>query len=215
MHKIQVSSEIGTLKQVLIHSPDGGMGNILTSKLGDWLHDDIVDVEKMQEEYDQFVATILLFLHPEVLFTDNKFQLDKLTFNPEKDDYIGHKTDCILDTQFLLAKIFQQDLKEHKGINTIGLIEGISAIEGLHSDRKKDLKQLYLNSKTHKKYCMELAKTFITGKLKYQRKKNREDVKQLKEPNFIFPPIPNFIFTRDIGITINNFLLVIDRFFRL
>ncbi len=39
---IQVSSEIGTLQRIIIHSPDGGIGKIVPSKFKDWLYDDTV-----------------------------------------------------------------------------------------------------------------------------------------------------------------------------
>lgn len=204
MSKIQVDSEIAPLRQLLIHSPDGGMGNILTSKMKDWLHDDLVNVEKMQEEYDQYVTALLFFLDPEVLFTNEKFNFDAIQFNPEKPEYIGYKTDKILDTQFLLARVFEEDLKQNKGVNTLGLIEAVAATEALHTDRKHDLKEMYLQSKLF----MELAKTFITGKLKYEINDATGEIEKLAEANFIFPPIPNFIFTRDIGVSINNHLLI-------
>lgn len=49
-----VTSEVKTLKKVLIHSPDGGIGKVLPSKAQEWLYEDIVDLAKMQEEYDVF-----------------------------------------------------------------------------------------------------------------------------------------------------------------
>lgn len=208
MNNIQVDSEIAPLRQLLIHSPDGGIGNILTSKMKDWLHDDLVNVEKMQEEYDQYVTTLLLFLDPSVLFSNGKFDFDSIQFNPEKTDYIGYRTDKILDTQFLLARVFEEDYKENQGVNTLGLIEAVAAVEGLHTDRKHDLKQLYQQSENHKTFCMELAKTFITGKLKYEINDEVGEIQKLDEPNYIFPPIPNFIFTRDIGVSVNDYLLI-------
>jgi arginine deiminase len=47
----------------------------------------------------------------------------------------------------------------------------------------------------------ELATTFISGIITYRT--GNEEVKK-----FIFPPVPNFVFTRDIGIVIKDHLLV-------
>ena len=122
-HNINVSSEIGQLKKVLVHSPDGGLGNVPTAKIKDWLYDDIVDVRKIQEEYSRFLILLLLFLDPALLYDDK----GKLVFgkgitrsrmvgemkafetNPEKPNYFGYiKKDIsdlvVLDTQFLLQK---------------------------------------------------------------------------------------------------------------
>ena len=64
-NKIRVSSEVGRLRRLLIHSPDGGIGKIIPSKFEDWLYDDTVNLKKMRKEYDDCVKTLLYFLDPE------------------------------------------------------------------------------------------------------------------------------------------------------
>ncbi|TAD91078.1 MAG: amidinotransferase, partial [Bacteroidetes bacterium] len=48
-----VSSETGTLKRLLVHSPDSGLGKVVPSKAQDWLFEDIVHLETIRRnEYD-------------------------------------------------------------------------------------------------------------------------------------------------------------------
>ena len=41
-NRLFVTSEIGTLKSLLVHSPDSGLGKVVPSKAQDWLFEDIV-----------------------------------------------------------------------------------------------------------------------------------------------------------------------------
>ena len=64
--RIAVSSEIGTLRRLLIHSPDRGMGKVVPSKAQDWLFEDIVHLDMMRrDEYDYYVKILLYFLDPD------------------------------------------------------------------------------------------------------------------------------------------------------
>ena len=65
-HQLKVSSEVGTLRKLLIHSPDRGLGKVVPSKAQDWLFEDIVHLDTMRrEEYDYYVKILLYFLDPE------------------------------------------------------------------------------------------------------------------------------------------------------
>ena len=48
--RINVSSEIGTLRRMLIHSPDRGLGKVVPSKAQDWLFEDIVHLDMMRRD---------------------------------------------------------------------------------------------------------------------------------------------------------------------
>lgn len=62
-NQVHVASEIGTLRKVMIHSPDSGLGKVIPSKAQDWLFEDIVHLETMRKgEYDYFVKLLLYFL---------------------------------------------------------------------------------------------------------------------------------------------------------
>jgi arginine deiminase len=220
-HPINVSSEIGTLERVLIHSPDGGIGNVPTSKIHDWLYDDIIDLEKMQKEHTFFAKTLLLFLDPDKLFIDGKFSPDAVKYNPEKSDYFGNENideSKVLDTQYCLAFIFSE-----KEVATRELISSISDIEGIHINRKRDIYKLYETAILEREMAlaekrefiigeskfMELAKTLITGKLEFEYESGElRKLKTEEEAIFIFPPIANFIFTRDIGVSIKDHIFI-------
>src|ERR1041385_8104245 len=60
-----VESELGTLRKILIHSPDGGIGKIIPGTFSDNLYDDIVHLKSMQKEYNHYVQLLLYFLDPD------------------------------------------------------------------------------------------------------------------------------------------------------
>lgn len=237
MTKLKVNSEIGKLEKVLIHSPDGGIGNVPAHKLHEWLYDDIVDVKHIQKEYQTFQTLLLLFLSPEKLFKNNsEFVINKdrensLITNPEKENYYADKSNLdnerVIDTQYLLQYLLENKKKEARD-----LIISICAIEGVHPIRKKEIIDLFKYACNQKKVFVrkdngdnkainlytEIVKVFLTGKLEiepiYKTNENKteyiEYIKLLEREKvkWIFPPIPNFIFTRDIGITIGDHLLI-------
>jgi arginine deiminase len=55
---INVSSEVGALKRMIIHRPDKGIEQVTPSKAFDLLYEDIVYLEKMQEEHDVFSSLL-------------------------------------------------------------------------------------------------------------------------------------------------------------
>jgi arginine deiminase len=178
---INVSSEVGTLKRLLIHSPDSGLGKVVPSKAQDWLFEDIIHLDTMRrKEYDFYVKTLLYFLDPQII-KGNLAQIDadqnRNFFKPDSPQYFN--SDKVIELQKLLAEILENDLTKMK------LVAAACAIE----------KEWYT---THDELFnlppAELAKTLISG--------------TTPSGEMLFPPIPNFIFTRDIGITINDHILL-------
>ena len=180
--QVSVTSEVGTLKRLLVHSPDSGLGKVVPSKAQDWLFEDIVHLETIRRnEYDYYTKILLYFLDSEKIkgklaaidAPENK----RSFYKPEHDNF--YKSDKVIELQWLLA-----DILEDASIKT-ELVASVCAIEGCTYE-------------THKVLCnyssKELAKTFVSG--------------TSSEKELLFAPIPNFIFTRDIGITINNYVLL-------
>ena len=179
---VSVTSEIGTLKRLLVHSPDSGLGKVVPSKAQDWLFEDIVHLDTIRKnEYDYYTKVLLYFLDPEKI----KGRLAEIDhpdghrnfYKPEHADFF--KSDKVIELQWLLAEILADSNIRLK------LVASVCAIEGCTYQLQNELM----------KYdASELAKTFISG--------------TSKDKQLIFAPIPNFIFTRDIGITIKDHVLL-------
>ena len=178
---IQVSSEIGTLRRLLIHSPDRGLGKVVPSKAQDWLFEDIVHLDMMRrDEYDYYVKILLYFLDPDKVrgkVADIGPDSDRSFFKPDHEAYF--KSDKVIDIQRLLADILANEVIRTR------LIAAICGIERTSFRTQQQLGQYE---------PAELAKIMISGSL----------------PDFtmLFSPLPNFIFTRDIGIVINDHILL-------
>jgi len=180
--KIDVTSEIGNLRALLIHSPDDGLGRVVPSKAQDWLFEDIVHLESMRKnEYDYYVKLLLYFLDPDKI----KGKLQKIDahesnrdfFKPDNLDF--HASTKVIEIQTLLADILEvPDIR-------IKLVASVCAIESCN---------YRLQQKLTDTEPVKLAKIFISG--------------SLNDDEMIFAPIPNLIFSRDIGIAINNFMLL-------
>jgi arginine deiminase len=179
---IKVSSEVGRLRRLLVHSPDSGLGKVVPSKAQDWLFEDIVHLATIRKkEYDFYTKLLLYFLDPDLILG----KLGTIDAEKNKRNFYkpGHKdffrSDKVIELQWLLAEILE-DLEIR-----LKLAASVCAIENCSYDTQKELLDLD---------PVALAKTFITGTLESGR--------------MLFAPIPNFIFTRDIGIVINEYVLL-------
>jgi arginine deiminase len=182
MNQLHVSSEIGRLRKLLVHSPDSGLGKVVPSKAQDWLFEDIVHLDTIRrKEYDYYTKILLYFLDPEKI----KGKLNAVDapdarrsfYKPSHRDFF--KSDKVIELQWLLSEILND--REIR----IKLIASICAIENCSHETEKLL---------HTFDAVTLANIFITG--------------AIHDDHMIFPPIPNFIFTRDIGIVINKYVLL-------
>ncbi len=179
---VNVSTEIGRLRKLLIHSPDSGLGKVVPSKAQDWLFEDIVHLDTIRkDEYDYYVKLLMYFLDPakikgKLACIDSE-QSERAFFKPDHPDF--HNSTAVIEVQNLLADILKNDSIRRK------LAASVCAIEGCTYKLQLQLIDTEPN---------ELAKIFISGSL-------ADDV-------MIFAPIPNLIFTRDVGITINQHILM-------
>lgn len=178
-NSLQVSSEVGRLRRLLVHSPDSGLGKVVPSKAQDWLFEDIVHLDTIRrKEYDYYTKILLYFMDPgkirgKLLRIDG----DRNFYKPDHEEFF--RSENVVELQWLLA-----DILEDREIK-LKLVSSICAIESCSYDTEQQLMTCH---------ARELAKVFITG--------------SLDDDNMLFPPIPNFIFTRDIGIVINDFVLL-------
>ena len=181
-NSVHVSSEVGTLKRLLVHSPDSGLGKVVPSKAQDWLFEDIVHLGNMRkQEYDFYTKLLLYFLDPDKV----KGKLKEIDADENKrnfykpDNEAFHNSDKVVELQLLLGQILNDKLIKTK------LVVSICAVEGCTVETEEELVALPEIS---------LAKTLISGTLPSGR--------------MIFAPLPNLIFTRDIGIVINDHILL-------
>lgn len=179
---LQVDSEIGSLERLIIHSPDSGLGKVVPTKAQDWLFEDIVHLETMRgKEYDFYVKLLLYFLdYPKIKGR-----------SPGKDDpetnrnfFIPekpdfHSSEFVIEFQNLLSDILQDESIKGK------MVAAVCARENCSYSVQTEL--MGINP-------IELAKTLISG--------------AFPDGRMIFPPVPNLIFTRDIGIVIKDHLLL-------
>ncbi|MBC7947992.1 MAG: amidinotransferase [Chitinophagaceae bacterium] len=181
-NKISVTSEVGTLKRLLVHSPDSGLGKVVPSKAQDWLFEDIVHLETIRrKEYDYYTKLLLYFLDPkkikgrlaDVDNPENNFNF----YKPGHADFF--RSDKVVELQWLLS-----DILENHEIK-LKLIASVCAIENCSYQTQIDLASLS---------SVKLATVFISGSTSAEV--------------MLFPPVPNLIFTRDIGIVINDYILL-------
>ncbi len=179
---IKVSSEIDTLRRVLIHSPDSGLGRVVPSKAQDWLFEDIVHLTTIRSgEYDYYVKLLLYFLDASKI--KGKLALvdapenERNFYKPDHPDF--YRSQQVIELQVLLAEILEDAAVKSQ------LVASVCAIEACSYEVQQELMGY---SPT------VLARVFLSG--------------TLNESELIFPPTPNFIFTRDIGIVINDHILL-------
>lgn len=181
-NKISVTSEIGTLRRLLVHSPDSGLGKVVPSKAQDWLFEDIVHLETIRrKEYDFYTKLLLYFLDPDKI----KGRLSEIDdrrndyefYKPESAEFF--RSDKVVELQWLLAEILED--REIK----LKLVASVCAIENCSYEMQDQLAVLE---------AVQLAKVFISG--------------TLNDKEMLFPPVPNLIFTRDIGIVVNDHILL-------
>lgn len=150
---INVNSEIGKLKMVLVHRPDEGISRISPKRAEELLFDDIVYLPKMKEEHDVFTRVLKLFIGEE-----NVREVQDLL-----EEALGEQESVRKD---LLKRVVDYEELSHGMIN----------------------KLIELENK-------ELAEVLITGYL-------------VQDDHIIFDPIPNFIFTRDIAVSVKDHIII-------
>jgi len=180
--QIQVSTEIGALRRILIHSPDKGLGKVVPSKAQDWLFEDIVHLETIRKkEYDLYVKILLYFLDPDLI--KGKIQnIDAKNSTREfyKPDKTGfHSSEKVIELEVLLAEILEIPDVRHQ------LVAAVCATESCTYQQQQQLMDLP---------SVELVTLFISG--------------TMPDGTILFAPVPNLIFTRDLGTIINNHILL-------
>ncbi|MFN3784378.1 MAG: arginine deiminase family protein [Spirosomataceae bacterium] len=179
--EIFVSTEVARLKRLIIHSPDSGLGKVVPSKAQDWLFEDIVHLDTMRrEEYDYYVKLLLYFLDSDkVAGKLNAIDEDKSRSFFKPSHPAYFNSEKVIEFEKLLVDILS--IPEVK----VQLVAAVGAIEECSYGETQSF--LLLSP-------VSLAKLLITG--------------IAENGEMFFPPVPNLIFTRDIGIVINDHILL-------
>lgn len=154
IEKIYVNSEIGKLRQVIVHKPDKGIARVSPKQSDELLFDDIVDYPSMVAEHTRFTEILAAFLGKENVL--------------EIEDLLEQAIDNVNKTE----------LDE--------FLEMIIAFEELPRSYYTIMSNLDKKS---------LADVLVSGYFK-------------EEDLVMFSPIPNFIFTRDIAITVHDHVII-------
>ena len=182
MSLFNIHSEIGQLEKILIHSPDNGLGKVVPSKAQDWLFEDIVHLETIRRhEYDYYVKLLLYFLDPTKI-KGKLSEIDDLVANRvfyQPAHQSFHRSENVIELQWLLAEVLENKLLSSQ------IIAAVCALEGC-THFTQELLQTYTAS--------ELASCLLSG--------------TGNDKSVLFAPIPNFIFTRDIGIVIKDHIVL-------
>ncbi|MCD8529191.1 MAG: arginine deiminase family protein [Chitinophagales bacterium] len=149
-----VRNETGSLKKVVVHTPDDGIDVITPNNALKFLYDDIVFLPLMRKEHDTFRSVLGHFLGKE----------------------------NVLDTYQMLLDV----LKENPNNSKVKLIDYVADIENCEDKTIAILKSLPPK---------DLAYTLFTGLLE-------------TTDESLLPPLPNYVFTRDIGVVINDHILI-------
>lgn len=150
---IGVSSEIGTLKSVIIHKPDLGIRRVSPHDSERLLFDDIVHYPEMVAEHRVFTDVLEHFVDPDKIFEIQDLLEEALSVDPQEKQL---------------------------------LIERIVEFEEL-PDSYADI-LLKMSDEL-------LAEVLITGYW-------------AADDHILFDPVPNFIFTRDIAVAVNNTIVI-------
>lgn len=188
--EINVTSEVGKLKKIVVHHPDDGVGIFPPRRMHDILYDDIVDHHKMKLEHSQYLETLYWFLDPatikaniDILESERRLEL----FTPGSDIYMSSR--FVLDIEYMLAEILKHSDVKGKLVAAVGAAEILTL----------PTQDLLL-----KKEPKDLALTLLSGVLEV----SKQCTHQKSETVQIFPPIPNQIFTRDSSVTIADHIFI-------
>lgn len=150
---VNVNSEIGALKKVIVHTPDKGISRVSPKRAEELLFDDIVYLPQMRIEHDKFLNVLRAFLGADNVLEVEDLLEDTMKSNPRAREIL---LDAVIDFEEL-PKVFGDELK------------------AMDNHR--------------------LTEVLITG---YHP----------KNETVYFDPIPNFIFTRDIAVTVKDHVIV-------
>jgi arginine deiminase len=101
MSCLHVSSEIGLLQSVLVHTPGPELQAVTPGTREDYLYDDIIDLETAQREHRQFVAVLSRFTQVRQV----RKLLAEVLENPEARNFLITKTMDVIPSDALAQQL--------------------------------------------------------------------------------------------------------------
>ena len=150
---IRVTSEIGTLRRLLVHSPDSGLGKVVPSKAQDWLFEDIVHLDTIRrKEYDYYTKILLYFLDSgkikgRLAEIDDE-QNRRNFFKPDNENFF--RSERVIELQWLLSDVLQDHEIQLKLVAAVCAIENCSytSQEKLLSCSPQQLAKVFIDRKS-------------------------------------------------------------------
>ncbi len=155
LNQLYVSSEVGTLRRLLVHSPDSGLGKVVPSKAQDWLFEDIVHLDTIRsKEYDYYTKILLYFLDPGKIKGKLKSIDDagsnRNFYKPDHPNFF--RSEKVIELQWLLADI----LSDRELL--VKLVASVCAIENCSYETQKELQELSRHATGQRVYNREHAR---------------------------------------------------------
>jgi arginine deiminase len=150
---VNVNSEIGVLRKVIVHTPDKGISRVSPKRAEELLFDDIVFLPMMRIEHDKFLSVLKAFMGSANVLEVEDLIEETMNQNKKARDIL---LDAVIDFEEL-PNIFGEELK---AMNNHTLTDVL--ISGYHSENE----------------------------------------------TAYFDPIPNFIFTRDIAVSVKDHVII-------
>ncbi|HUO52622.1 MAG TPA: arginine deiminase family protein [Gemmatimonadaceae bacterium] len=105
---VHVTSEIGRLRAVLVHTPGPELLAVTPATRDDYLYDDIIDVEAAQREHRRFVAILERFCHVHFV----RDLLAEAAAKPDVRDLLIRETTEVVGATPLTAKLAERPAAE-------------------------------------------------------------------------------------------------------
>src|SRR5919107_1259081 len=119
---LHVTSEIGPLESVLVHTPGPELEAVTPGNRADYLYDDIIDLEIAQREHRQFVSVLRRFAR----VLEVRDLLADILQEPEARDYLISKTMDVVPSDELAQRLSARPSEEIVSM----LIEGTEEESG-------------------------------------------------------------------------------------
>ena len=98
---VHVTSEIGPLQSVLVHTPGRELEAVTPFNRADYLYDDIIDLEIAQREHRQFVSVLRRF----ATVLQVRDLLEEILHQPEAREYLITKTMDVVPSDALAQRL--------------------------------------------------------------------------------------------------------------